>query len=96
MIGHLGCVYAMAGRKKEALEMLSRLRARSKERYVSPFCGALIHAGLGEKDQALADLERAHNIGEPFMVHARVTPMLDDLRSDPRFTALMSKVRARN
>jgi tetratricopeptide (TPR) repeat protein len=80
---------------KKALEMLGRLRTLSKERYVSLFSSALIHAGLGEKDQALDELEHARQEGEPFMVHARVTPMLDSLRSDPRFTALMSKVRAR-
>jgi len=95
MIGHLGCVYAMGGRREEALEMLGRLRALSKERYVSPLCSALIYVGLGEKDQALADLESATTEGVPFMVHMRVTPLLDSLRSDPRFTALMSKVRGR-
>ena len=95
MIGHLGCVYAMAGRREKALEMLGRLRTLSKERYVSPLCSALIHVGLGEKDQALADLESARRKGVPFMVHMRVTPLLDSLRSDPTFTALMSKVRGR-
>ena len=63
-------------------------RMEVKSLFETPF-------GLGEKDQALADLESARREEVPWMVHMRVTPLLDSLRSDPRFTALMSKVRGR-
>ena len=48
----------------------------------------MIYAGLGEKDQAFAWLEKAYDDRSSYMVYLKVEPMLDRLRSDSRFDDL--------
>src|SRR6266545_2420343 len=52
--GGLGHALGVAGRRAAALAMLEGLRHLSATQYVSPYSVALVHAGLGERDQALA------------------------------------------
>ena len=47
MHGALGRTFALAGRKKQALEVLRKLETYAKERYVSPLEFAWIQFGLG-------------------------------------------------
>src|SRR5256886_9690922 len=55
----LGHAYARAGKRREARKVLETLKPRSDVEYVPPFCIALVYAGLGDKDQAFAWLDRA-------------------------------------
>jgi len=91
-VGTLGSVYAMSGQRYKALKMLDRLNELSQERYVSPFYKAIIYMGLGEKDQAFEYLEKAYLERESWMATLGTFPLLDSLRSDPRFTALLKKM----
>ena len=90
--GELGYALAVAGRRAEALAMLRDLGQLSATRYVSPYSVALIHAGLGDRDEALAWLEKAYDERSDYMPYLRLEPMLDGLRSDPRFAALVERV----
>ena len=49
-------------------------------------------AGLGEKDEAFAWLEKAYQQREYELTLLRVSPEMDNLRSDPRFTDLLRRV----
>jgi len=93
LLGHL---YAKIGRKDEALAILKQLRERresSKQRYVSPFNLALIHIGLGQKNEAIQLLEETYEERDGYNIaFIKVEPMLDPLRGDPRFEALVQKV----
>ncbi|MCI0697474.1 hypothetical protein L0337_36385 [candidate division KSB1 bacterium] len=51
-----------------------------------------MYAGLGEKDQAFAWLQKAYDERDDFLLVIRVDPSFDSLRSDPRFAALLKKV----
>ncbi|HEY6048365.1 MAG TPA: TIR domain-containing protein, partial [Sphingomicrobium sp.] len=53
---------------------------------------AEIDAQRGEKDQAIADLERAWAIKDPGLILLPTDPFLDPIRSDPRFVALVQKM----
>jgi hypothetical protein len=53
---------------------------------------ALIHAGLGEKDQAFEWLERAYEERDKGLLFLRIDPPLDPLRSDPRFQDLLRRM----
>jgi len=53
---------------------------------------ALYHTMLGEKDRAFAELNKAYENRESFLIRLKVDPRLDPLRSDPRFAELMRKV----
>jgi TolB-like protein/Flp pilus assembly protein TadD len=92
LLGELGHVYAVAGRRSEAREVLNKMNELSKERYVPPYQMALIHVALGEKDQAFALLEKAYEDRFPWLIHLKVEPRLDPLRSDPRFEDLVRRV----
>jgi TolB-like protein len=91
-IGYLGYVYAMAGHKEIALELLDQLDKLSEERYVSPYYKALIFAGLDDRDRALSYLEKAFAEREPQLIMLKVYQVFDSLRDDPRFHALLKKI----
>ena len=88
----LGHALAVAGRGAEARALLEDLRQLSSSRYVSPYSVALVHAGLGDRDQALAWLDKAYAERSDYMPYLGLEPMLDSLRSDPRFDALVRRV----
>ncbi len=88
----LGHAYALAGRKREAREVLAKLQALSRSRYIPPYHTALIYAGLGETDEAFAWLEKAYRERFWMMAFLQVDPRLDALRSDPRFTDLLRRM----
>jgi tetratricopeptide (TPR) repeat protein len=88
----LGYALAVAGRRAEARAVLEGLSQPSSGRYVSPYAVALVHAGLGDRDQALAWLDKAYDERSDYMVYLGLEPMLDPLRSDPRFGALVRRV----
>jgi TolB-like protein/DNA-binding winged helix-turn-helix (wHTH) protein/tetratricopeptide (TPR) repeat protein len=90
--GELGYAFATAGRRTESLAMLQGLVDLSATRYVSPYSIALVHAGLGNREQALDWLDKAYEARSDYMVYLTLEPMLDGLRSDPRFVALIRRV----
>jgi hypothetical protein len=53
---------------------------------------AILHIGLGDKDQAFAWLEKSYTERERWMVTLKVAPALDPLRFDPRFADLVRRV----
>lgn len=92
VLGQIGHLYAASGRKAEALKKLDQLMEISQGRYVSKYEFAIIHAGLGGKDQALHWLERAYREHSPELLLLKVDPYLADLHSDPRFVDLVRRV----
>jgi TolB-like protein/Flp pilus assembly protein TadD len=92
-LGLLAHLYAKIGKRDKALEILLRLREISTHRYVAPYTFALIHLGLGEKDQALQFLERDYEDRDGYNIaFIKIDRFLDPLRGDPRFEALVEKV----
>jgi TolB-like protein/DNA-binding winged helix-turn-helix (wHTH) protein/Flp pilus assembly protein TadD len=92
MVGNLAYIYALAGRRYEAIKILNYLKARSKREFVSPDVLAQIYTGLGDKDHAIAWLEKGYEQRSDFTGLLKVLPELDPLRSDPRFEALVRRV----
>jgi tetratricopeptide (TPR) repeat protein len=88
----LGLACGCAGMKDEALKVLERLDELSKDHYVGPIFRALVWTGLGEKNKALEDLERAYLEKDSSMAFLGVWPVFDSLRSEPRFQALLGKM----
>ena len=51
-----------------------------------------VYAGLGEKDQAFAWLEKAYEERTSRLSYLKVEPLWDPLRSDPRFADLVRRI----
>ncbi|MCI0329891.1 MAG: protein kinase [candidate division Zixibacteria bacterium] len=93
VLATLGYAYARAGKKSEALEVLKRLEEISRERYVAPNTRAILYVGLGETELAFEWLQKAFEERSLWAAHTplAIDPILDPLRSDPRFSALLRK-----
>ena len=82
-----------AGQVDEARRTIAAVKEVAKERYIAPFGIASFHAVAGENAEALNWLERAYAERDGSMVFLRVHPRLDPLRGEPRFRALLAKMR---
>jgi len=91
-VAALGETYAEAGNRDAAQRILEQLQDLSKQRYVTPYIVARLNLALGKKDEALGCLETAYRGRDSFMVFLKVDPLLDDLRSDPRFQDLLRRM----
>ena len=65
-------------------------------RTVSGYIRALYHLGLEEHDQALTELEGANQDRSWLVAMVKVDPMLDSIRLEPRFQALVQRLRFRS
>ena len=89
----LGQAYARNGQRDEAQKILARLNEEAKSHYVAPYALALVQIALGDKDRAIEELEHAYAEGATnYLFVIKVDPLLDDLRGNPRFDALVQKV----
>jgi serine/threonine protein kinase/Flp pilus assembly protein TadD len=87
-----GYVLARMGRSGEAHEVLASLRRIAGERHVAPLTFALVHAGLGNREETLAALEQAVDAHAAQLVLLPTDPVWDAVRGEPRFRALGQKL----
>ncbi len=92
LIAALGHAYALAGERDKANKALAELSEVSKQHYVSPYLFAVVYAGLGDKDQTFAWLDKAFQDRSALLIWLKVEPQFDSLRDDPRFTDLMRRI----
>jgi len=53
---------------------------------------AIVHEGLGQRDDALEWLKKAYQERSSWLVSLNVEPIFDSLRSDARFQDLLRRV----
>ena len=87
-----GFLYAVSGRRSEALRVVERMRRLSEQTYVDPYMMAVPYAGLGDRDNAMRLLMRAYEERSAEMPQLKVEPFFDNLRSDPRFQELVRRM----
>jgi hypothetical protein len=76
----------------EAVDIVRQLEAQARQEFVRGYLSALIYAGLGDKTKAIDYLKREFlNRDNIDPAGIRVDAMLDGLRGDPRFEALMER-----
>jgi len=90
--GYLGLWLAKSGRRDEARILLSELERESTRRYVPSYARALIYIGLGNKEKALEWLKNEMSDGSEISGYYAMFPELDELRSDPRFKAMLKRL----
>jgi TolB-like protein/DNA-binding winged helix-turn-helix (wHTH) protein/Tfp pilus assembly protein PilF len=91
-MGRIGIVYGLAGQREQALQVLDHLMERRKRDYVPPIEIAMVHIGLGQKDQAFEWLNRAYDDRLGRMIGLKELPLFDRLRDDPRFEDLLRRM----
>ena len=92
MLSTLGYAYGVTRSRDRTASVIDELRRLSTERYTSAFASAVVYAGAGDADQAIAYLEQAFAERSDSMAILRVYPLLDTLRGDARFQALVARV----
>lgn len=56
-------------------------------------CERFFYFAMGEKDEAFRWLTRAFDERNPNVITLRTDPLFDDLRSDPRYLALLARLK---
>jgi serine/threonine-protein kinase len=92
LLGFLGHAQGRAGRRQDAEHTLERLTAMSEDTYVSPFSFALVHLGLGDKQESLTWLDKAAEERTCWLVWMGVDPMFDTVRDEPWFKQIASRI----
>jgi len=89
----LGYAYAVSAKSGEAQQILALLPELLKKEYISPVYIAAIYGELGDKQQAFAWLEKGFAERSGSLPQFSVNPMLDCLRSDPRFSDFVQRLK---
>jgi len=81
-----------AGQRAKANQTVSTLKDYVQKRGVGTYEIALVYAGLGNKDEAFAWLEKSYKARDKGLTYLKLDPCVDPLRSDPRFQHLLRRV----
>ncbi|HZQ25087.1 MAG TPA: winged helix-turn-helix domain-containing protein [Terriglobales bacterium] len=84
---------AAAGQKEQASQILNHLLELSRQEYVSPLEIAGVYASVGDKDEAFRWLNKAYDERTSSLIYLKVDRAYDVLRSDPRFTEIMRRMK---
>jgi TolB-like protein len=93
MVGWLGLILGASGRTDEARDLLDALEGMARTRYVAPSMIAWIYLGLRDVDTAFEWLDRAIEARDQFMMPIKSYVFFDPIRTDPRFHALLRKMK---
>jgi eukaryotic-like serine/threonine-protein kinase len=91
----LGCAYAAQGKQADALTLLEEMK-NSKGKYVSPYDLALLYTSLGQKQDAITQLNKAYQERAGWLIYLKVEPLFDPLRSEPGFNDLVQRLNLPN
>jgi tetratricopeptide (TPR) repeat protein len=89
----LAYTHAAAGNLPEARRLLEGLLYEAQHDRAPAAAIALIYARLGDRDEAFRWLDRAVETRSSFLLFIKVSPRVDPLRSDPRYPALLQRMR---
>jgi hypothetical protein len=84
----LGRAYAALGRRDEALKIIGRMDANADPQGV-----AHRHFALGDHEKGFSRLSQSIDRGQGFVRWIDVAPYFDRVRSDPRFAALVARLK---
>ena len=91
-LAYLAYVYGRSGRQAQAQNTIDKLLTLSRQEEFDPMKLAWAYIGVGNKEQALACLEKAYSQRANGLTALKVDPLYDLLRGDSRFQALMQRV----
>jgi len=92
IMGDNGMLFALAGRRAEALQQVERLERHAREGLGLAYEIAVIHAALGDFPRACEALGRAKDDHSNWMGALRVDPRMDPLRMQPCYAVIHQRV----
>jgi eukaryotic-like serine/threonine-protein kinase len=92
VVSGLGWVYAVSGRRADALKIAQELKDLSAHTYVDFYPLGGIYAGLGDKDEAFRLLEKGYAQRSATMPWLGIDVYWDGMRSDPRYADLLRRM----
>lgn len=87
----LGYAWGLFGEDGKAREVLADLQDGQRRGYVRAIGVAMVHLGLGEREQALDWLEKSGEQRDVWALMLKVDPIYAALRDEARFAALLEK-----
>ncbi len=87
----LAVIYDKLGRHADAEAVFAKYRAAAGD--ASAYQYAQIYAQWGQRAKALEWLETALRLRDPGLVGLKTTPLLDPIRQEPRFQAVMRELK---
>jgi TolB-like protein/tetratricopeptide (TPR) repeat protein/predicted Ser/Thr protein kinase len=93
IVGTLGYVLARDGKMDQAMKLLEEPTLQTKEGEPVQYASALVHTGAGDHEKALDALEEALERRATPLTYLGIDPIWDDLRGEPRFQAILRKMR---
>lgn len=91
-IASIGYTAAIAGDKAKARAVLDELKSLSIQHYIPPYNVGMVYTGLGEKNEALTQLDKACDERDVRLTMLKVDPRWDSLRSNPRFVSILKRI----
>jgi TolB-like protein/DNA-binding winged helix-turn-helix (wHTH) protein/Tfp pilus assembly protein PilF len=92
ILGLLAMAYGEQGRRPAAQRLVDELKARSASETVPPGAIALAYIGVGDTTNAIASLQEVYASRDNYAIYINVDPLMDPLRTDPRFQALSRRL----
>jgi TolB-like protein/DNA-binding winged helix-turn-helix (wHTH) protein/Tfp pilus assembly protein PilF len=85
-------VYGRARQPVQARLALQKLQLLNEHGQIDPFAFVAPYISQGDKDRAIASLDRSVTAHSPGLTAIKVDPIYDPLRSDPRFEQLLRRI----
>jgi serine/threonine-protein kinase len=93
LLMYAGAAYAGLGERGLARDIASEIRAISTQRHLSPLYEANVLRALGDLEEHFRLVEQAYEMRSGWMMFTRADPIWDPLREDPRYLALLKKLK---
>jgi DNA-binding winged helix-turn-helix (wHTH) protein/tetratricopeptide (TPR) repeat protein len=92
LLSDAGLVYARAGKRDDALREVERLKRRELEGHGMSYEIAIIHAALGNIEEACAALRHAPDDHSPSLGWLRLDPRMDPIRKQACYAEVMQRL----
>jgi TolB-like protein/DNA-binding winged helix-turn-helix (wHTH) protein/Flp pilus assembly protein TadD len=93
IVAQRGHLLALAGEKDAALRIARQLEKEAVGKYVSGVDIAEVYCALGQTDDAMTWLNHAYEKRDKGINMLRIDPLFDSCRADPRYQALLVKLK---
>lgn len=88
----LAVAYARTNRRQEATAILNELLDSPDQQSISGFNLACIYVALGNKEEALRQLEYGYELRDVWIKELKAWPWFEELNNEPRYKNLMQKL----